>query len=161
MQAMYQVIPTSEYINAERCHVGKVTPCPCTDCEHRSHCAVTGQECRAWVDYNSDKKNFVDGKWRAQDRVPFDLALKAVSRRFSAGKDVVFRGFKYREGSARLLVCQAVDAMTYSAMNQIRAFVLSINDELSDRAISQALYRLKREGVVAYTNGAGWHITDK
>ena len=134
-----RAIPPSDYIEGPRPVDVIVKPWPCIGCEYYDHCKVTGEECRAWRDY--DKQRYSGGPWRAEDRVPRSLVGKIkmvnlVDQSAARKGEVIRNGHRFLEGS----LCETVYLIVGELGVASNADIAAV---LTDRGIEFAMPSLK------------------
>ncbi len=139
MNEVSRVIPASDYIDAVPARDVIVKAWPCIGCKYYDHCKVTGEECRAWRDY--DKQRYSGGPWHAEDRVPRSLVgkvnlFKLVDKSAARKGEVIRNGHRFVEGS----LCDTVYLIVGDLGVASNADIAAV---LTDRGIEFAMPSLK------------------
>jgi hypothetical protein len=149
MNEISRVIPASDYIDAVPAQDVIVKAWPCIDCEHYDHCKVTGEECQAWRDYNSER--YSSGPWHAEDRVPFGLRdkarLAAMVDKFVQRKGAVMHnGHQFVKGSLSERVYLVIGELGVATNADVAAVLTERGVAFSPRSLKTTTQRMNARG---------------
>ena len=152
MNEVSRVIPASDYIDAVPARDVIVKAWPCIGCEYYDHCKVTGEECRAWRDY--DKQRYSEGPWHAEDRVPRSLVGKV--KLIKQDGNVEHNGFQFVSGSLNEVVYLIVGELGVATSADIARVLTERGVRFASASLKATVRRMGSRGMLKKLDRCMW-----